>query len=600
MFDLREIPLSSRFMRERASRFLHDNGLELDPGVGYLAALYDADDEIAAIGGLDGNVIKCLSVRPDLQGENLGASMVSHLHGKALSDGARNTRVFTKPANRSLFLSMGFHIAGEAPEAIMLESDGGALGRHLDMLRAERDAFGPEGECGAIVMNANPPTLGHLHLIRTAAAQCDLLFIIPICDGPGQFAPAPLRVDALRRSTAGLRTRAGRPVRVLDPSPYCISSASFPSYFLKIPSKVAEAQILLDLDIYTRHIAPALRATLRFVGTEPTDQLTARYNERMAEQLPAHGVELRVVERLGTGADGDAEPVSASRVRSLCDSGDLLGACSMLPPASRAIILAKGATRALLRELDLSPKPGLVDRLNNGAHTDMDHALMARSARALERWFYRMAAEAAEAPTRRADRLVELAPEALKEMYAATGGINTHRGALYSFGLMVTALAKVMASGKVPAPADLPRLIMRDAEATPRRGDTPGARICAMHHIPGAIDMALGGYAQLFSHWLPLLRSMPRSESSDKLLLLTIMAGLEDTNIYHRGGAEAASWVRQTAREALQRLGSAPPDWLVDDEMKRLDREFIMRRLSPGGAADMLALTFLADSLTSR
>ena len=142
--------------------------------------------------------------------------------------------------------------------------------------------------------------------------------------------------------------------------PTTSSSARMPGS----PSRTS-THITLDLDLFARHIAPALGVKTRFVGSEPIDELTARYNELMQEQLPQHGIEVKTVERLTEGG----QAVSASRVRQALADGSLNQASALVPATTVPYLIAHLATDALRVELNTTPKPGLVDRNDNGAHT---------------------------------------------------------------------------------------------------------------------------------------------------------------------------------------------------------------------------------------
>lgn len=580
-YEIREIPLSSRLLKNRAAEFLASQGLSLDDGLDYLAGVYDRDDSLVGCAGLDGSLIKCVAVADNLRGENIAATLVSHLFSR-LGPDSREAMLFTKPANATLFRSLGFHEAGRSEKAVMMLADAGRLRRYTGML-----ASLPRGSRnGVIVMNANPMTLGHLHLIRHAAARVDALTIIPLDDNPLTLYSCAARTEMLRRATADLAN-----VTVADAGPFAISAATFPSYFLKEKSEVADAQILLDLDIFIRHIAPALDASVRFAGSEPSDPLTALYNRRMQQLLPAAGIEFEEIPRL----ESEGIPVSASRVRALTSDGRLGEAFGMVPAATLSFLLARGAASALQRELDLTPKPGLVDRDDSGAHSDMDHALMSRSIRTLEPHFARMAAIAMESESEpvMAERLRSAGIEAERDMMTATGGVNTHRGAIFSMGLALASVARLLVCGSALTPRAIAKGISSVAAMIPDSRDTHGASVRCRHKAPGALQSARDGYDSLFGSWLPALRrdrnaGMDPREAEIRLLLL-IITTLSDTNAIYRVGPEEA---RNACREAARLL-----DDFSIEAVRQLNKDFTARGISHGGAADMLALTLFLDSI---
>ncbi len=585
-FEIRALPLDSRWFRQRASAFLAGVGLELDPGLDYLAGVYDSDDRLVGCGGLQGHTIKCLALSEELRGQNVASTLVSHLYSLARSTGAPYVTVFTKPANREMFRSLGFHLIGEAPEAIMMQSSRKGLDDYVAHLRSL-----PRGKRnGVIVMNANPLTRGHLYLIEKAAASCDCLTIIPVADNPATLFPYSVRRSILLKACSAFPN-----VTVAEGSEYAVSASTFPSYFIKRKSDVSLTHVTLDLDIFARHLAPALDASVRFVGSEPLDELTAFYNERMHEQLPPLGVEVMEIERLGH----EGEAVSASRVRSLIEDGRLYDALDLIAPDSLPFVMGRAAARALRAELDLTPKPGLVDKHDSGAHKDMDHPLMEKSIRVLEPWFAWMACVASRAARRaeieeRMKDLCDSGKDAENDMLEATGGINTHRGAIFSVGLMVAAaVVAAQGNGGITSEA-LSDEIAAMAALVPDPVGTHGCNVRRRFGASGgALDLARGGYAELFGKWLPALKSW-RRDGDDEIVaqlktLLLIISSLHDSNTLYRVGDKMALKSQTMARELL--------DGFSVEGVERLNEEFTNQNISHGGAADMLALTLFADSL---
>lgn len=317
-FDIRPIPLSLHSCREEAGTFLARFGLRLD-SLDYYAGVYDGDTLLCA-GGYEGNVIKCVAADPDARGLGLTNMLVSHLLSRLRAGGVQNIFVFTKPENRDIFESLSFHLIGQAPRAILLESDGWGIRRYCERLAPLR----AEGKNAAIVMNANPFTLGHRYLAETAAAACDRLHIF-VVESEKSFFPFAVRRQLVEEGVADLKNTV-----VHSGGPYIISDATFPSYFIKELSDAAETHALLDADIFARHIAPSLSITARFVGTEPLDLMTAAYNSALLRVLPPAGVEVRVIER----KTEQSAPVSASRVRALLKEHNLDAIRPLVPEST--------------------------------------------------------------------------------------------------------------------------------------------------------------------------------------------------------------------------------------------------------------------------
>lgn len=560
--QIQELPLSVPLFRKKVEDFLKTNGLRLER-VNLYMAIQDVEENILAGGGLDGDTIKCIAVSEKARSGGLAVPLISRLISVAAQQGHTNVKVFTKPENTAIFESLGFTVLGRAPKAVLMEN-GRGLAAYLSGFpvkpgMTDGHARPDRASRGVIIMNANPFTIGHKYLIEKAAGQVDHLFVIVVKEDVSRFPYA----DRLAMTKAACADFSN--VTVCEGSDYQISAATFPTYFLKELSDASETQMRLDLDIFARHIAPALGATVRFVGSEPQDALTARYNAIMKEVLPAAGVRVVELPRLCYSEIGEESPVSASAVRKGLDGFDG-GFWHLLPETSLPYVLAEAAVTALRQELDTTPKPGLVDKEGNGAHRDMDYALMIRSIEALRPWFVRIAAHDGD--------LVSLGLEAEAAMLAATNNVNTHKGALFCLGLVLSATGKE----GIPVRAR----IVEIALGIPETG-----RSKERGSVKGALAMAREGYKDLFNRWLPELRT-----SGPLLTLMLIMASLDDTNILHRGGSEALAYVKARATEIYEngRIG-------IENEIREFGRELKDRNLSPGGAADMLALTMLAAKI---
>ena len=468
---------------------------------------------------------------------------------------------------------------------------------------------------GCIVMNCNPFTLGHRYLIEQAAKQVERLYVMVVKEDCSLFAYTE-RKAMVEQGVADIEN-----VSVIDGSDYAISRATFPTYFLKRLDDAADTQMLLDLDLFRRHIAPALGATVRFVGTEPTDQLTRRYNQLMHEALK----DVREINRL----EKDGNAVSASRVRKAMEEGDMNTIRQLVPPTTLPYIIAHLATQALQAELDTTPKPGLVDKDNNGAHRDMDYALMQLSINTLHPYFVRLAflGFADTLPSHTVIR--DAGIEAEKAMLEATNGVNTHKGALFSMGLAVVAAAyeeKKAAANKEERGKEreeeylssLQLTIKALAASFPDTSGTHGSKAKQLSNgtttIKGALDNAREGYEKLFAEWLPFYNERRKSHDAHALhkTLLRIMCDLDDTNVIYRTNVATAEEVKQEARALLasfeeayaaedkEKCASAIEEKCASAELlalKDMDRRYTERNISPGGAADMLSLTVFIGSI---
>ena len=577
-FEICDMPLSLKSNRTRVERFLADNGLRLED-VDYYAAVTDDDGSIIVGGGLQGNVIKCIAVGEAARETGLSNKLISHLITMATQQGHQTIKVFTKPENRNVFESMGFKVLAQAPRAILMENGVKGIGAYTDYLCKMRGGH-PDG-AAAIVMNANPFTRGHRYLVEQAAKEASTLYVIAVREDRSTFSYAE-RLAMIQAGSKGLDN-----VVVVEGSDYAISELTFPTYFLKQVTDATDTHITLDLDLFARHIAPALGVTTRFVGSEPIDALTKRYNELMQEQLPQHGIAVKTVERMAQ----DGQPVSASRVRQALDGGSLSQAVELVPETTVPYLITHLATEALRIELNTTPKPGLVDRNDNGAHQDMNLALMSHSIEALRPFLTQLALLGYSNDALNADKARSIGIEAEKTMLNATHGVNTHRGALFAMGLTTMAAAWCMAhDGKVEE-QQLKDLIMQVAGQFAPTAGTHGNNAVNAHRVTGALDLAKAGYPQLFNDWLPAYRGYlaDHPDTACHMLLLHITSQLDDTNVIHRVGYDKAQQVKQDARELLDNFSISG--------LEQMNRDFIAQNISPGGSADMMALTIFIHSI---
>lgn len=612
--EIQTISPSLPRQRRRIESFLQSNGLRYDDMDYYAFVVDESTDEIVAGGGLKGGVIKCVAVSDEHKGEAVANMIVSHLIAKANAEGFQCVKLFTKPRNRQLFESLSFRMLAEAPEAILMETGIGGIADYLQMLKrtAREKAAAAQAEAGSvwsaealssdkkhvgcIVMNCNPFTLGHRYLVESASRMVERLFVIVVREDRSVFSYKERKAMVVA-GTADLKN-----VTVCDGSEYAISDTTFPTYFLKRLSDATDTQILLDLDLFRRHIAPALGAEVRFVGTEPTDELTRRYNELMMQSLGEdHVVQIQRLENGGTA-------VSASRVRGAMDRNCLKEAAQLVPHTTIPYIIAHLATRALHAELDTTPKPGLVDKHDCGAHRDMDHALMSSSIRALHPYFVRLALLGFTEEMPCHEDIVKTGIEAERAMYEATNGVNTYKGALFSMGLAVVAAAGKAWQEAVVTPQNLSAAITKLAYAFPDTKGTHGSKAkqtasSEKETFKGALDNAREGYPMLFADWLPFYDSLRKNGDPHALhlTLLRIMCDLDDTNIVYRTSLDMMRQVKEESRDVIRKWSgaeaSARPD--LDTILSDMNNSFVQRNVSPGGSADMLSLVVFISGVLS-
>ncbi|MEP6873953.1 MAG: triphosphoribosyl-dephospho-CoA synthase [Burkholderiales bacterium] len=274
--------------------------------------------------------------------------------------------------------------------------------------------------------------------------------------------------------------------------------------------------------------------------------------------------------------------------------------------ASPAAQLGAQAVASLIDEARLSPKPGLVDSRGSGAHGDLDLALMERSAISLQPAFAAMAQAGASAgaPTiALRETLGRLGRDAEATMMLATGGINTHRGAIWALGLLVAAAAIEQRHARpahTAAIAATAGAIARHADRNaPAFTGNKGERACRAFNVTGARGQAQAGFPHVVALGLPeLQRSRARgdSETSARLnALLAIISQLDDTCVLSRGGRAALTQVQRAASAVLAEGGAAT--LAGRRALCRFGADAVACNLSPGGAADLLAATLLLDRI---
>ncbi|MBQ8040746.1 MAG: triphosphoribosyl-dephospho-CoA synthase CitG [Lachnospiraceae bacterium] len=282
--------------------------------------------------------------------------------------------------------------------------------------------------------------------------------------------------------------------------------------------------------------------------------------------------------------------------------------------------IADLAVQSLKDEVFTTPKPGLVDRRNNGSHTDMNLKLFLLSADTLKPYFTECVKIGQETNQLEASEtfphLRQAGIKAEQDMFHATEGVNTHKGAIYTLGVLCGALGRLWTPekpisdanallaecAKMMAPhvendfAVLETLIPQLTDISPARL-TSGQRLYLEHGLTGIRGEAAAGFPSVAHIALPVyekaLQDGLTSNDAGTVTLLHLIARVSDTNLYHRGGTEGASFAANAARSLLETTDYPPLE-----QMEALDDAFIARNLSPGGCADLLAVTYFLHTLT--
>jgi len=269
--------------------------------------------------------------------------------------------------------------------------------------------------------------------------------------------------------------------------------------------------------------------------------------------------------------------------------------------------VSSAAVWAMMSEAAITPKPGLVDRANSGAHRDMDFFTFIDSASAILTWFHSCALAGFDSEGEDPQALFESLrpPGRVAEvlMKRATGGVNTHKGYIFSLGILSAAYGRLFRNTELPGLAgvleftkDMTAKLGEDFSRSQAKEASHGEAVYAQTGIQGIRGEVSRGFPVVSEHALPLFRRMLKEgyslNDAGIAVILKLMAHTEDTNIIHRGGAEALGTIQEDLRSFF---ASGPADMdmeTIREKAAALDREFIFRNISPGGCADLLGTTF--------
>lgn len=319
--------------------------LTFSGNIDYTMGIFDGD-RLIATGSLSGRVLRNIAVDSEYQGQKLTHRILAHLMAEGDRRGLPGYQIFTKPEKVPVFERDGFTCVAKAePYAALLERGHDGI---QDFLARTKQLVGePAGPVrGALVMNCNPFTRGHLALIEYTASQCDDVVLFVVQEDRSTF-PFADRLELVRKGTAHLPN-----VHVVSGGDYIISNATFPTYFIK-GTEALDAQTKLDATVFAECIAPALGITVRFVGEEPTDGTTQAYNTALAKVLPMNQMDFQIIPRK---KDGD-NIISASKVRKALaeDNWDLVK--DFVPPTTLEYLQSDRGAKIIQKIKDLQGAP---------------------------------------------------------------------------------------------------------------------------------------------------------------------------------------------------------------------------------------------------
>ncbi len=316
------VPLFTAGEAADARRLIESQGLTFEPGCDDLVGLYEGG-RLVATGGRAGYVLKMFAIEDAYQGGEVLGALTTALVDLARKAGYESLFLFTRPEHAASFEQCHFRLLVTSGPVTLLEC-GPGLPAYLEATRAARRA----GLNGAVVVNGNPFTRGHLYLVERAADHVDTLYLFVVREDRSVF-PFDVRLRLAREATAHLPG-----VVVLDTSRYVVSAGTFPAYFLRQHDERAQLQMELDARLFATRIAPEFDIRERLVGHEPYCPTTAAYNHVLGDVLPVFGIGLVEVQRAGD----EHGFFSATRVREALGAGDFDTVARLVPPTTLAFV----------------------------------------------------------------------------------------------------------------------------------------------------------------------------------------------------------------------------------------------------------------------
>ena len=311
--------------QKRLETFLASRGLTYDSQITYSVTLCDKNGNILGCGSRQENILKCIAIDESCEGEGLLWQIVTQLVKQAVEKGFSHLFLFTKPEYKTVFCDMGFYPITQTDSMLLLENRKNGISTYLEKEQKntleKHPDWNPELPSGAIVMNANPFTKGHAHLIASAAASCPFLHVFVLSEDASEF-PADVRLRLVQEGCASFPN-----VMVHGSSDYLISHATFPDYFLKDRASINDKTAELDLKIFGEYFKNAFHIQWRFVGEEPFSKVTNAYNGQMKKILPSFGIQVTEIPRKTAGTT----VISATLVRKLFLAGKMDALTSLVP-----------------------------------------------------------------------------------------------------------------------------------------------------------------------------------------------------------------------------------------------------------------------------
>lgn len=330
MIDYRQV---MKFEKKDVEKFLEGFDIKYERDVDYTIVALDGD-KVVGTGSCAGRILKCFAIDPTYQGMGITNTIITRLLDYQYQVGNKHLFIFTKPKSIKIFTDFGFSIVEKTEDVALLDNKIEELNQLLKNIEDQR-------ESGAIVVNANPMTKGHLYLINEARKMTDLLHVFMVEEDESTF-PYDFRYKIVKEELEKFDD-----VLVHPGNNYIISKNTFPTYFYKDEKTILKAYSELDSKIFGRYFARTLNIKKRFVGTEDKDLVTKNYNETMERILPDYGIEVVEIPR----ASLDDEIISASKVRLFLKERKFEEAYKFLPEATIKALKSEEGQRIINERL---------------------------------------------------------------------------------------------------------------------------------------------------------------------------------------------------------------------------------------------------------
>lgn len=335
--NLEILNLNLNYEKKSLKTFLNKFNLNFDETIDYSIVIRD-NETIVATASKTKNIIKCFAIEDYLRGEGLTNQLVTNIINKSIDEGYFHSFVFTKPKNENIFKGVGFTSISKTDKVALLEIGIGNIEKTIKNIKSNLNWKENENN-GILIMNCNPFTLGHLHLIEYASKKMDNVLILIVEENLSSF-PFEDRIELVKKGCSHLNN-----ISILPSSEYVISSATFPNYFLRKEDDFLLEYMKLDTTITAEWFCKKLNISTRFVGEEPFCEVTKKYNETMKTVFNNYNLNLEIIPR----KEVNNNIISASLVREYLKKGELEKIKPLVPNTTFEYLISEKGKEVIQR-----------------------------------------------------------------------------------------------------------------------------------------------------------------------------------------------------------------------------------------------------------